>query len=156
MTVISLRERALVGYPPFTIDDAQHVTPRSAPSMRDGREAVTVALDELCDLRDERCRVDRKGLAMADWARNHTQSSAHPTYGNRAILSQALRGVISSCSYLPERMRKTTFTLAWRAPDAQQADPVGKSIAALVISSDKKRRRDAEVYLENSSTRRWL
>jgi len=53
-------------------------------------------------------------------------------------------------------MRKTTFTLVWKAPDAQRVDPVGKRIAALVISSDKRRRRDAEVYLENSSTRRRL
>jgi hypothetical protein len=53
-------------------------------------------------------------------------------------------------------MRKTTFTLVWKAPGAQRVDPVGKRIAALVISSDKRRRRDAEVYLENSSTRRRL
>jgi len=60
------------------------------------------------------------------------------------------------CSSLPELMRKTTFTLVWKAPGAQRVDPVGKRIAALVISSDKRRRRDAEVYLENSSTRRRL
>jgi hypothetical protein len=46
----------------------------------------------------------------------------------------------------------TTFTSTWKAPDAQRVDPVGKSIAALVISSDKKRRRDAEVYLTHELT----
>jgi hypothetical protein len=41
----------------------------------------------------------------------------------------------------------TTFISTWKAPDAQQIDPRGKNIAALVISSDVGRRRSAEVYL---------
>jgi hypothetical protein len=65
MTVISFRESASwVGYPPFTIDDALHVAPRSAPSMRDRRETVTVALDKPCDLRDEHCRIDREDYQL--------------------------------------------------------------------------------------------
>jgi hypothetical protein len=48
----------------------------------------------------------------------------------------------------------TTFTSTWRAPDAQRVDPVGKKIAALVIYGDKKRRRDAEVYLSQELTLR--
>jgi hypothetical protein len=46
----------------------------------------------------------------------------------------------------------TTFTSTWKAPEAQRVDPAGKSIAALVIYSDKKRRRDAEVYLTHELT----
>src|ERR1700741_4321152 len=46
----------------------------------------------------------------------------------------------------------TTFTSTWRAPDAQRVDPAGKGIAALVIYGDKKRRRDAEVYLAHELT----
>jgi hypothetical protein len=48
----------------------------------------------------------------------------------------------------------TTFTSTWKAPDAQRADPAGKSIAALFISGDKTRQRDAEVYLSNDLTTR--
>jgi len=48
----------------------------------------------------------------------------------------------------------TTFTSTWKAPDAQRVDPVGKKIAALVIYGDKKRRRDAEVYLSQELTLR--
>ncbi|HTL21738.1 MAG TPA: hypothetical protein VL220_13560 [Steroidobacteraceae bacterium] len=50
----------------------------------------------------------------------------------------------------------TTFTSTWKAPDAQRVDPVGKSIAALVISPDKKQRRDAEVYLTHELTIRGM
>ncbi len=46
----------------------------------------------------------------------------------------------------------TTFTSTWKAPDAQRVDPAGKQVAALVIASDKKRRRDAEVYLAHELT----
>lgn len=48
----------------------------------------------------------------------------------------------------------TTFVSTWKAPDAKGIDPVGKNIAALVISSDAARRRDAEVYLANDLTTR--
>jgi hypothetical protein len=41
----------------------------------------------------------------------------------------------------------TTFTSTWKAPDVQGLHPQGKTIAALVISHDPKRRRDAETYL---------
>jgi hypothetical protein len=41
----------------------------------------------------------------------------------------------------------TTFTSTWKAPDANQIHPEGKTIAGLVISPDAKRRRDAETYL---------
>jgi hypothetical protein len=50
----------------------------------------------------------------------------------------------------------TTFTSTWKAPDAQRVDPVGKTIAALVISPDKKQRRDAEVYLTHELTIRGM
>ncbi len=46
----------------------------------------------------------------------------------------------------------TTFTQTWKAPDAQPVNPQDKSIAALVISGDKKRRRDAEIYLAHELT----
>ncbi len=52
---------------------------------------------------------------------------------------------LSACS-------STTFTSTWKAPDGQRVDPLGKNIAALVISGDKKRRRDAEVYLAHEIT----
>jgi hypothetical protein len=52
---------------------------------------------------------------------------------------------LSACS-------STTFIQTWKAPDAQPVNPQDKSIAALVISPDKKRRRDAEVYLAHELT----
>ncbi len=52
---------------------------------------------------------------------------------------------LSACS-------STTFTSTWKAPEAQRVEPAGKNIAALVLSSDKKRRRDAEVYLAHELT----
>jgi hypothetical protein len=60
-----------------------------------------------------------------------------------------LRGLISCTAlYLSAcAAGNTTFTSAWKAPDAQAIDPKGKTIAALVISHDAKRRRDAETYL---------
>jgi len=70
-------------------------------------------------------------------------------------LSQTLRGLtlcvalgLSACG------TTTTFTSTWKAPDAQRVNPLGKSIAALAISSDKNRQRDAEVYLANDLTTR--
>lgn len=41
----------------------------------------------------------------------------------------------------------TTFISSWKAPDAQHINPAGKTIVALVLSTDAKRRRDAETYL---------
>jgi hypothetical protein len=46
----------------------------------------------------------------------------------------------------------TTFESTWKSPDAQPVNPQNKSVAALVISSDKKRRRDAEIYLAHELT----
>ncbi len=46
----------------------------------------------------------------------------------------------------------TTFIQTWKAPDARPVNPQDKSIAALVIAPDKKRRRDAEVYLAHELT----
>jgi hypothetical protein len=88
------------------------------------------------------------------WQRDIQRLPAGGTCTHRAVHLVARYDL--RCSSLPERRRNTTFTLTWKAPDAQRVDAVGKSIAALFISSDKKRRGDAEVYLENSSTRRWL
>ncbi len=67
-------------------------------------------------------------------------------------MSQTLRGLICGASLCLGACGSTTFTSTWKAPDAQRADPTGKNIAALVISSDKKRRRDAEVYLAHELT----
>ena len=46
----------------------------------------------------------------------------------------------------------TTFTSTWKAPGAQGIEPAGKTIAALVISSDANSRKSAEVYLANDLT----
>jgi hypothetical protein len=62
-------------------------------------------------------------------------------------LSSAVRGLICCAALWLSACSNTTFTSTWKAPGAQRVDPTGKSIAALVIYSDKKRRRDAEVYL---------
>ncbi|MBV8405056.1 MAG: hypothetical protein JO203_12775 [Gammaproteobacteria bacterium] len=62
-------------------------------------------------------------------------------------MSQVLRGLFCGALLCLSACSSTTFTSTWKAPDAQRVDPTGKSIAALVISGDKKRRRDAEVYL---------
>jgi len=67
-------------------------------------------------------------------------------------LSQTLRGMIYGAALCLSACGSTTFTSTWKAPDAQRVDPAGKSIAALVIYSDKKRRRDAEVYLTHELT----
>jgi hypothetical protein len=69
-----------------------------------------------------------------------------------SLLSQTLRCVIWVGALCLSGCSSTTFTSTWKAPDAQRVDPVGKSIAALVISSDKKQRRDAEVYLTHELT----
>ena len=67
-------------------------------------------------------------------------------------MSQTLRGMICGAALCLSACGSTTFTSTWKAPDAQRVDPVGKSIAALVIYGDKKRRRDAEVYLTHELT----
>jgi hypothetical protein len=67
-------------------------------------------------------------------------------------LSQTLRIMIYGAALCLSACGSTTFTSTWKAPDAQRVDPAGKSIAALVIYSDKKRRRDAEVYLTHELT----
>jgi hypothetical protein len=66
------------------------------------------------------------------------------------------RAVIWSAALCVSACGTTTFTSTWKAPDAQRVDPVGKSIAALVISPDKKQRRDAEVYLTHELTIRGM
>jgi hypothetical protein len=77
--------------------------------------------------------------------------SVQPT-GTEKPLSQTLRGMICGVALCLSACGSTTFTSTWKAPDAQRVDPVGKSIAALVIYGDKKRRRDAEVYLTHELT----
>jgi hypothetical protein len=52
---------------------------------------------------------------------------------------------LSACS-------STTFVSTWKSPEAQPVNPQNKSVAALVISNDKKRRRDAEIYLAHELT----
>ena len=66
------------------------------------------------------------------------------------------RAVIWSAALCVSACGTTTFTSTWKAPDAQRVDPVGKSVAALVISPDKKQRRDAEVYLTHELTIRGM
>ena len=69
-------------------------------------------------------------------------------------MSQTLRGLIFGAALCLSACASTTFTSTWKAPEAQRVDPAGKSIAALVISGDKTRQRDAEVYLSNALTSR--
>lgn len=62
----------------------------------------------------------------------------------RTLLFAAALG-LSACG-------STTFIETWKAPDARPVNPQNKSIAALVIAPDKKRRRDAEIYLAHELT----
>jgi len=76
------------------------------------------------------------------------------TFDRETRLPETLRSLIFGVALCLSACASTTFTKTWKAPDAQRVDPVGKSIAALVISSDKTRQRDAEVYLSNDLTSR--
>ena len=67
-------------------------------------------------------------------------------------LSQTLRGLICSALVCVSACGSTTFISTWKAPDAHRIDPIGKTIAALVISRDAAQRRSAEVYLANDLT----
>jgi hypothetical protein len=67
-------------------------------------------------------------------------------------LSQNLRALICSAALCLSACGSTTFTSTWKAPDAHRIDPAGKVIAALVISSDARQRRSAEVYLAHELT----
>lgn len=69
-------------------------------------------------------------------------------------LSESLRGLIFGAALCLCACGSTTFLSTWKAPDAQPVSASGKSIAALVISGDKTRQRDAEVYLSNDLTTR--
>ena len=69
-------------------------------------------------------------------------------------MSQTLRGLIFGAALGLGACASTTFTSTWKAPDAQRVNPSDKSVAALVITSDKKRQQDAEVYLSNDLTTR--
>jgi len=71
-------------------------------------------------------------------------------------LSQTLRGLIFGAVLCLSACGSTTFVSTWKAPDAQRVDPLGKSVAALVISSDKTRQRDGEVYLSNDLMNRGV
>jgi hypothetical protein len=72
-------------------------------------------------------------------------------------LSQMLRSLICATALcLVACAGNTTFVSTWKAPDASPIDPVGKNVAALVISGDRSRRRDAEVYLANDLTNRGV
>ena len=67
-------------------------------------------------------------------------------------LPKMLRGMFCAAAVFLSACATTTFTSTWKAPDAQRVDPIGKNVAALVISADKNRRRDAEVYLAHELT----
>jgi len=67
-------------------------------------------------------------------------------------LSQTLRALLCGVAISLSSCGSTTFTSTWKAPDAQRVDPSGKIIAALVISSDTRQRRSAEVYLAHELT----
>jgi hypothetical protein len=67
-------------------------------------------------------------------------------------LLQTLRVLVVCAALCLSACGSTTFISTWKAPEAQRVDPVGKSIAALVVYGDKKRRRDAEVYLAHELT----
>ena len=67
-------------------------------------------------------------------------------------MSITLRLLICGAVSCLSACASTTFTSTWKAPDAQPVDPAGKTVAALVISVDKKQRRDAEVYLTHELT----
>ncbi|HXZ59000.1 MAG TPA: hypothetical protein VEG26_02385 [Steroidobacteraceae bacterium] len=71
-------------------------------------------------------------------------------------MSQTLRGLIFAAVLCLSACGSTTFVSTWKAPDAQRVDPLGKSVAALVISSDKTRQRDGEVYLSNDLMNRGV
>jgi hypothetical protein len=63
-------------------------------------------------------------------------------FQERLLLPCAALPLLWACS-------TTTFTSTWKAPGAEGIEPVGKTIAALVISSDANSRKSAEVYLAN-------
>jgi hypothetical protein len=67
-------------------------------------------------------------------------------------LTKAWHGLICGAVLWLSACGSTTFTSTWKAPGVQPVNPAGKSIAALVIYSDRKRRRDAEVYLAHELT----
>ena len=67
-------------------------------------------------------------------------------------MSQTLRALLFGVALSLSACGSTTFTSTWKAPDAHRIDPSGKNIAALVISSDARQRRSAEVYLAHELT----
>lgn len=67
-------------------------------------------------------------------------------------MTKAWHGLICGAVLWLSACGSTTFTSTWKAPGVQPVNPAGKSIAALVIYSDRKRRRDAEVYLAHELT----
>jgi len=87
-----------------------------------------------------------------------TRSTVPPIwpFDREILLSQTLRALIlvAAALCLSACGSTTTFLSTWKAPDAQPVDPSGKSVAALVISSNKTQQRDAEVYLSNDLTTR--
>jgi hypothetical protein len=71
---------------------------------------------------------------------------AHTSGLLRTLLGSAVLLGLGACS------TNTTFISTWKAPGTQPINPLGKKVAALVISSDADRRRSAEVYLANDLT----
>jgi hypothetical protein len=67
---------------------------------------------------------------------------------SRRCLSPGAAAVLLLCAC----STTTTFTSTWKAPGVQGIAPAGKSIAALVISTDVGTRKSAEVYLSNDLT----
>jgi hypothetical protein len=65
----------------------------------------------------------------------------------RILLCGAALLCVSACA-----TTNTTFVSTWKAPGVHGINPLGKRIAAMVISPDPNRRRSAEVYLANDLT----
>jgi hypothetical protein len=102
-------------------------------------------------------RIDRgdrafcilRRLASGKCYLHHIQSSVQHIQLGDTRLSQTLRGLVCGAALCLSACGSTTFVSTWKAPEAHGIDPVGKSIAALVISGDAAQRRSAEVYLAN-------
>jgi hypothetical protein len=70
----------------------------------------------------------------------------------QTLRSYTSRGFLCGVILLLGACGSTTFVSTWKAPDVHQIDPLGKKIAALVLSGDEGQRRSAEVYLANDLT----
>src|SRR5580698_3252026 len=80
------------------------------------------------------------------------QSSVRQMNITQTLRSYTSRGFLCGVILLLGACGSTTFVSTWKAPDVHQIDPLGKKIAALVLSGDEGQRRSAEVYLANDLT----